>query len=86
MSEISNLEDHLAANHFERRDSIHMLHCSNNPLDPHAGEGAQRLEQEGIPRSRASASFQPAPMPSQARPPDSTSRAVTVLARTPGWR
>ena len=39
-----------------------------------------------MPRPRLSSSFQAAPIPSQARPPDSTSRVVTVLTSTPGCR
>ena len=39
-----------------------------------------------MPSPRDSSSFQAAPMPSQARPPDSTSSVVTILARTPGLR
>ena len=35
---------------------------------------------------RDSSSFQAAPMPSQARPPDSTSSVVAALTHRPGWR
>jgi hypothetical protein len=39
---------------------------------------------KGMPRPFASASFQAAPMPSQALPPDSTSSVVTIFASIPG--
>ena len=39
-----------------------------------------------MPSPRDSSSFQAAPMPSQARPPESTSRVVTILPRIPGCR
>src|SRR6202022_2619802 len=40
----------------------------------------------GMPRPFDSRSYQPAPMPRQARPSESTSRVVTCLTSTPGWR
>ena len=40
----------------------------------------------GMPRPRDSSSFHAAPTPSHARPPDSTSRVVMILARIPGSR
>ena len=39
-----------------------------------------------MPSPRDSSSFHAAPMPSQARPPESTSSVVTIFARTPGYR
>ncbi len=39
-----------------------------------------------MPSPRDSSSFHAAPMPSQARPPDSTSSVVTIFARMPGCR
>jgi hypothetical protein len=39
-----------------------------------------------MPSPRDSSSFQAAPMPSQARPPDSTSSVVTIFASIPGER
>ena len=41
---------------------------------------------KGKPSPRDSSSFQPAPMPNQARPPDSTSRVVTALTHSAGSR
>ena len=39
-----------------------------------------------MPSARASSTFQAAPMPNQARPPDSTSSVVVALIHRPGWR
>ena len=38
----------------------------------------------GTPRPTCSRSYQEAPMPSRPRPPESTSRVVTILASSPG--
>ncbi len=40
----------------------------------------------GHPRAMDSSSFQAAPIPNQARPPDSTSRVVVALIQMPGGR
>jgi hypothetical protein len=39
-----------------------------------------------MPYARCSSSFQAAPIPRTARPAETTSRVVTCLARTEGWR
>src|SRR5262249_23021443 len=44
------------------------------------------VDGNGTPSPSHSSAKWPAPMPSQVRPPDSTSTVVTVLASTPGWR
>ena len=53
---------------------------------PRAARSAPATGGNGTPRPRCSRSYHAAPMPSSARPPDTTSSVVTVLARSPGWR
>ncbi len=43
--EIGDRRDHLAADGFERRDSLDVRHGPDDTLDPHGGKCAQRLDQ-----------------------------------------
>ena len=51
---------------------------------PRASRTARRAAGTGSPSARDSSSFQAAPMPSQARPPDRTSSVVVALTQRPG--
>ena len=53
---------------------------------PRAARSGRARAGIGMPRPRDSSSFQAAPMPNQARPPDSTSSVVIALSHRPGWR
>ena len=53
---------------------------------PRVARTARPSAGTGTPSPRCSRSYQAAPIPSSARPPDSTSRVVTILASRPGWR
>ncbi len=70
----------------EGRDLAPTTSASRCAASPRAARSARASGGNGTPRPRCSRSNQAAPMPSIARPPESTSSVVTVFTSTPGWR